>query len=92
MRLALVSLDHRWQDREEYLCRCAPILARAARHGPTAAILPEMRLTGFSTNPEAVSEDPSASPSLAGFQQAAEEAGLELIFGACLRDGPEGRP
>jgi omega-amidase len=92
MRLALISLDQRWQDREENLRRCQPLLARAAEHGATAAILPEMTLTGFSMKPEIVSEDASASPSLQGFAAASKQSGLELVFGACLRDGSNDRP
>lgn len=92
MKLALISLDQRWQDRAANLRRCEILLDRAAAYGAAAAILPEMTLTGFSMNPAGVAENPDDSPSLRAFASLAKRTRLELLFGACLRDGSSARP
>lgn len=92
MKVALVSLDQRWQDRESNIRRSEEILSRAASHGATAAVLPEMTLTGFSMNPSAVVEEPGDSFSLRCFASLAQRTGLEILFGACLRDGRTAQP
>jgi predicted amidohydrolase len=92
MKLALASLDQAWQDRAANLDRCADVLARSARHGALAAVLPEMTLTGFSMNAESVVEEPADSVSLNGFGRLAARSRIHVVFGACLRDGATRHP
>lgn len=92
MRLALVSLEQRWQDKDANFARCAEFARRARSQGCTLAVFPEMTLTGYSLDVAAIAEPENSSPTLARFGGLASETGVELVFGACLLDPSTGRP
>jgi omega-amidase len=92
MRVALVSLDQRWHDKAANLARCSEFAARAAAHGCSLAIFPEMTLTGYSLDMLALAEPGQDSATLRGFGGVAREAGVNLIFGASLTDAAHDKP
>ena len=84
MRIALISLDQRWQNRDANFERCEELIEKAAGKGCKLAIFPEMTLTGYSLDVSIVAEPIETSESLRWFGQLSGKHGLHLIFGACL--------
>jgi omega-amidase len=85
MRLALISLDQRWEDPAANLERCRALAATASSLGADLAVFPELTPTGFTMQPARFAEDPHDSPTVAAFRALAREAGLALAFGVALR-------
>lgn len=92
MRLALVSLDQRWLDKEANFARCAELARAAASHGGELVIFPEMTLTGYSLDMTAIAEPSDDSPALQLFGALARDAEVDIIFGTCLFDPVTGKP
>ena len=84
LRVALVSLDQKWEDKAYNLERCRALTARASELGAELIVYPEMTLTGFTMNTRLAAEDPENSPSLAAFSSLAKRHGLWLIAGLVL--------
>lgn len=91
MRVALVSLNQRWHDKDANFARSAELVREARTHGAELAIFPEMTLTGYSTEVAAIAEPEEDSPTLERFGALADETGVAIIFGACLVEGASGR-
>lgn len=91
MKVALVSLDQQWLDKEANLARCAVLTAEARSHGCDLVVFPEMTLTGYSLDVDAIVEPEHGSHTLASFGMQAKANGLSLVFGACLSDPVTGR-
>lgn len=91
MKIALVSLDQLWEQKEGNLTRCRDAATRAAARGAELVVFPEMTLTGFSMNATVIAEDPQTSTTIAAFLQLARELGTTIAFGVVLRT-PGGRP
>jgi len=62
LKVALISLDQKWEDKACNLQRCAELTSRAAMAGANLVIFPEMTLSGFTMNAQFVAEDPLQSP------------------------------
>jgi omega-amidase len=92
MRIALISLDQRWLDKDANFARCGEILRSAAAQGCTVAIFPEMTLTGYSLDMETTAEPAQDSPSLRRLESMARETGVNVIFGASLVEPGSGNP
>jgi omega-amidase len=90
VKIALASLDQRWEDKQANLHRCAELAARAAAWGADLVVYPEMTLTGFTMNAAAVSEPAEESASIDAFKDLARQHNLHIAFGVVL-DG-EQRP
>ena len=90
MKVALVSLDQKWEDKAHNLERCRALAARASQLGAELVVYPEMTLTGFTMNTSLSAEDPENSPSLAAFSSLAQRHGVWLIAGLVL--GKVGKP
>lgn len=84
MRVALVSLDQKWEDKAFNLERCRTLAARGAKLGADLIVFPEMTLTGFTMNTRVSAEDPDTSPSAAAFSSLAKSHGVWLIAGLVL--------
>lgn len=84
MRVALISLDQAWLDRDGNLARCRALALSAAAQGSELVIFPEMTLTGYSLDMQTVAEAASDSASLRGMAALAQEAGVAIVFGASL--------
>lgn len=91
MRVALVSLDQRWQDKVVNFSRCESFAHEARIQGCELIIFPEMTLTGYSLDMAVISEPEDGSFTLASFAKLAKETGLTIVFGACLLDPTTGR-
>jgi omega-amidase len=90
LRVALVSLDQKWEDKAYNLERCRTLAARASELGAELIVYPEMTLTGFTMNTRLSAEDPERSLSLAAFSSLAKHHGVWLIAGLVL--GNVGKP
>jgi len=92
MKIALVQMDIRWEDREANLERAGSFLEDAARGGADAALLPEMFTTGFSMNPVAHddNEDGRTHSFLSGI---ARRLGINIVagYGVVNKAGGKGR-
>lgn len=92
MRIALVSLDQYWQDKDANFSRCTDFAYAAHSHNCELVIFPEMTLTGYSLAMDAIAEPEIGSGTLGRFGQLARDAGLSILFGACLLDPVTRRP
>jgi omega-amidase len=90
LRVALISLDQKWEDKAYNLERCRTLATRASEFGAELIVYPEMTLTGFTMNTRLSAEDPENSPSLTAFSSVAKRHGLWLIAGVVL--GKVGKP
>lgn len=87
MKVALISLDQKWEDKAYNMQRCAELTARAARGGADLIVFPEMTLTGFSMNTLLLAEDPVQSSSVAAFGALARKHEVSLVAGVATKDG-----
>ncbi len=87
MKLALVSMNPKWEDKAHNQALCRKSLELAGRQGADAIVFPEMTLTGFSMNTQGVAEDPDDSETLRFFQNEAEKGKINIVFGMVLRGG-----
>jgi len=83
MRVALVSLNQYWQDKDANFSRCAGFARAASSHNCELVIFPEMTLTGYSLAMDEVAEPELGSATLARFGELARDVGLAIVFGAC---------
>ncbi len=84
MRLALVSLDQRWLDKEVNFERCGEFARKAAGHDCALVVYPEMTLTGYSLDMGVTAEPVVGSGTLEKFGKLAAETRVDMIFGANL--------
>lgn len=87
MKIALISLDQLWEDKEANFQRCQDILGGAAACGADLAIFPEMTLTGFTFNLAASAEDADNSSTIQRFAALAKEHRIAIVAGVVLRTG-----
>lgn len=85
MKIALISLEQKWEDKNFNSQRCKDLVERAALFAIDLVIFPEMTLTGFTMNTELSAEDPEQSPSIIFFSQLAKRYRLWIIAGIVLR-------
>jgi len=91
MRIALVSLDQAWLDKEVNFKRCAEFAGLASEQCCELVVFPEMTLTGYTLDIENA-EPEQDSPALSKFGKMAQEFGLNIIFGICLINKDTKRP
>ena len=87
MKVALISLDQKWEDKPYNLQRCAELTARAADNGADLVVFPEMTLTGFTMNTDLSAEDPVTAPSLIAFSELAKKYKISLVAGMVINNG-----
>lgn len=92
MRLALVSLDQRWKNKEENFRRCADFVRKAKVLGSDVVAFPEMTLTAYSLDVVDVVEREHGSQTLQKFSHLADDAKVDVVFGACLAGDGLARP
>lgn len=85
VRVGLVSLDQRWEDKAVNLRSCREFAAAAAQAGAGLVVFPEMTLTGFTMNAPAMAEDPETSGTVASFAEIASQNRVVVAFGVVLR-------
>jgi omega-amidase len=84
VKIALISMDQRWEDPAANLDRCRELTAEAAALGSELVVFPEMTLTGFTMHATAFAESPDESPTLRAFRELAADAGVAIAFGVVL--------
>lgn len=87
MKVALISLDQKWEDKAYNIQRCAKLTARAAACGAELVIFPEMTLTGFTMDAAQMAEPADASSSVEALRALAGSHCIGLIAGIALRAG-----
>ena len=87
MRVALVSFDQAWEEKDQHLIACRVFVQRAKAHGVDLLIFPEMTLTSFSMNTGAKAEDRQTSKTVESFKALAQEFQIEIVFGVVFKDG-----
>ena len=92
MRIALVSLEQLWLDKVSNFARCSELVRVAVGQGCSLVIFPEMTLTGYSLDMQAIAENSGDSLTLRQFGQLAHDAEVGIIFGACFLDSDSGNP
>jgi predicted amidohydrolase len=81
MRIAMVSLDQVWENKQENRTRVFSAIQYAAEQNADMVILPEMTLTGFSMQTQVIGESISQSETLHWFKQLAQQFHVAIIFG-----------
>lgn len=85
MKIALVSLDQKWEDKSYNLQRCSEFTAKAKSLGAELIIFPEMTLTGFSMNTSYIEESAEQSPSVKAFSELAKDNQIAVIAGVVFK-------
>lgn len=81
MRIALVSLNQFWEDKEANFQICAQSVSEAKIYSADLVIFPEMTLTGFSMNSILLAEHTENSISLDFFRNIALTHAITIHFG-----------
>ena len=81
MRIALISLNQIWENKEANKKRCATFIEKASKDDVDLIIFPEMTLTGFSMNSGSTAEDTSNSETVDWFKENALKFNIKIIFG-----------
>lgn len=87
LRLALVSLDQKWENKGYNLAQCRQFAERAQACGVSLIAFPEMTLTGFSMNTAAMAEDAQESETVRQFCEIAHSTGIAIVFGMVCKQG-----
>ncbi len=85
MKIALVSLNQKWEDKKANLQRCAELTKKAKLVGAELIIFPEMTLTGFSMNTTSSEEDAENSPTIKAFSEMASLNQISVFAGVVLK-------
>jgi len=85
MKIALVSFNPAWENKESSKLKVLELLQSAACEQIAWAIFPEMTLTGFSTNTEKCAEDLGDSESIRFFTECTLKHGIYISFGIALK-------
>lgn len=87
MRVALVSLDQAWEDKDLNINVCRSFVQKAKEQNAELVIFPEMTLTSFSMNTTVTAEDSASSRTVEFFKKLANEFQVAVVFGVVLQDG-----
>lgn len=86
MKIALVSLDQVWEDKDANLKLCEDNIKEASQYSVDLIVFPEMTLTGFSTNVDYTSENFENSSTLTKFSDLAQEYNISILFGIVIKE------
>jgi omega-amidase len=87
MKIALVSLNQKWEDKSANLLRCEELIEKAKLLGAELIIFPEMTLTGFSMNTSHSEELADQSASVDAFSKLAKDNEIAVVAGVVLKLG-----
>lgn len=87
MRIASVSLDQVWENKEQNFTACRLFIQKANEQKAELVIFPEMTLTAFSMNISITSEDRKTSNTVELFRALAQEFKIAIVFGVVFSDG-----
>lgn len=86
MRIALISLNQSWENKELNIKACRSFVHRAKEQNADLVIFPEMTLTSFSMNTKVTAEEGTSSGTVLLFQKFATEFEIAIVFGVVFRD------
>ncbi|WP_066163946.1 nitrilase-related carbon-nitrogen hydrolase [Aliarcobacter cryaerophilus] len=86
MKIALVSLNQIWEDKEANLNLCEQYIKKASSLNSNLIIFPEMTLTGFSNNISLTAEDFENSETINSFSILAKNFNIAVNFGVVIKD------
>lgn len=84
MRIGLVSLNQKWEQKTKNLVECENFVKKAVEKKVDLIIFPEMTLTGFSMNTSDLAENENNSFTLDAFKALAKKHSVNIIFGIML--------
>jgi omega-amidase len=84
MKVALISLDQEWEDKQANLEHCRVLADHAVTMGAEFLVFPEMTLTGFTMNAMRVAEPASDSSTTRAFSELSRQLGVHVAFGVVL--------
>lgn len=87
MRVALVSLNQAWENKDLNTQACRSYIQKAKGQTAELVIFPEMTLTAFSMNTGATAEDRLSSGTVELFKELATEFQIAIVFGVVFWDG-----
>lgn len=85
MKIALISLNQSWEDKEANKKLCLQHLEECKPFGLDLVIFPEMTLTGFSMNTEEIAEIFENSDTISWFAKQAQKFKINIVFGVVLK-------
>lgn len=91
LKIAMVSLNPKWQDKKANQKVCEAYISHASMQEVELIIFPEMTLTGFSMDIKAIAEDKNDSTTLTFFSHLAQKYHIAIIFGMVFFDGAFGK-
>jgi len=86
MKIALVSLNQKWEDKVANKERCKIFLEKAVNNDAEVVIFPEMTLTGFSMNINNIAESIENADTIQFFQDQAITNRISILFGIVVKD------
>ena len=86
MRVALVSLNQHWEDKEANFQDCSRHVSEAKKIATELIIFPEMTLTGFSMDSTKLAEPIHNSKSLELFKDLAQTHSIAIQFGLAISE------
>lgn len=81
MKIALVSMDQVWEDKEANKVRCRQFIERASKDRADLIVFPEMTLTGFSMDIARTAEHADSAHTLHWFRTQAVEHRIAIVMG-----------
>jgi predicted amidohydrolase len=85
LRLALVSLDQAWENKQANLRSCEKFSILAKQNKADVIIFPEMTLTGFSMNTQSTAEERENSGTIQELCKMAQKIELGIICGVVYK-------
>lgn len=85
MKIVTVSLNQRWEDKESNIKQIQSLMLDISKVHPDMVVFPEMTLTGFTMNAEAMSEELAKSPTIDFFSGLAVKFKTAIAFGVILK-------
>lgn len=85
MKIALVSLNQYWENKEKNFNLCLDYIQKVSERKVDLIIFPEMTLTGFSNNINHITEEED-SWTVKSFSKTAKENNIAIIFGATIKE------
>jgi len=86
MKIALVSLNQAWENKEKNFLLCDSYIQKASNQKVDLIVFPEMTLTGFSTNIEKIAENEITSETIEKISKLAKINNIAIIFGVVIEE------
>ena len=84
MKIAIISLDQIWKNKEENLKKCLELIALSCKEKVDCIIFPELTLTGFCFDDSSLFEEIDSSKTIKFFEKESQSRNICIIFGSLL--------